>query len=157
MRPSETGTWFVLARRWRRTPLSEGRTVGRSDWSVLVDPQGHTGVENMAADVALLDDAVRFGNASLRLYCWNPPTLSIGHNQATDGIVHRSVPVVRRPTGGKAVWHEHDVTYAVAAPIATFGSLRSAYREIHTRIAAALRSLGIDAVLAGGRPTLPTS
>jgi len=67
-------------------------------------------------------------------------------------IAHRNVPIVRRPTGGKAVWHEHEVTYAVAAPIATFGSLRSAYREVHTRLAAALRSLGIDAVLAEARP-----
>jgi len=106
----------------------------------------------MAADVALLDDAVRLGNNALRLYCWDPPTLSIGRNQAMDEVAHRSVPVVRRPTGGKAVWHEYEVTYAVTAPIATFGSLRSAYQEIHTRIAAALRSLGIDAVLAGDRP-----
>ncbi|OLC07657.1 MAG: hypothetical protein AUH41_09925 [Gemmatimonadetes bacterium 13_1_40CM_66_11] len=49
------------------------------------------------------------------------------------------------------------MTYAVAAPIATFGSLRSAYREIHTRIAAALRLLGIDAVLAGDRPAVRPS
>jgi len=111
----------------------------------------------MAADVLLLDDAALLGNASLRLYCWNPPTLSIGRNQAMEAIVDRNVPVVRRPTGGKAVWHEHEVTYAVAAPIATFGSLRTAYRDIHTRIAAALRSLGIDAVLAGDRPAVRPS
>jgi lipoate-protein ligase A len=111
----------------------------------------------MAADVLLLDDAALLGNASLRLYCWNPPTLSIGRNQAREAIVDRNVPVVRRPTGGKAVWHEHEVTYAVAAPIATFGSLRTAYRDIHTRIAAALRSLGIDAVLAGDRPAVRPS
>jgi lipoate-protein ligase A len=108
----------------------------------------------MAADVALLDDAARSGRAFLRLYRWDPPTLSIGRNQTMDEIADRNVPVVRRPTGGKAVWHEHEVTYAVAAPIATFGSLRSAYREIHTRIAAALRSLGIDAVLAEDRPAV---
>ena len=105
----------------------------------------------MAADVALLDDAVRFGTAALRLYCWNPPTFSIGRNQAMDAVVHRDVAVVRRPTGGQAVWHEQEVTYAVAAPIAHFGSLRNAYCQIHTRIAAALRSLGVDAVLAGDR------
>ncbi|HXG97203.1 MAG TPA: hypothetical protein VNJ06_08860, partial [Gemmatimonadales bacterium] len=105
----------------------------------------------MAADVALLDDAVHFGNASLRLYLWDPPTLSIGRNQLVDGIAIDGVAVVRRPTGGQAVWHEHEVTYAVAAPIAHFGSLRNAYCQIHTRIATALRSLGIDALLAGDR------
>jgi len=73
----------------------------------------------MAVDVALLDDAVRLGTASLRLYRWDPPTLSIGRNQT---LTVNDVPVVRRPTGGQAVWHEHELTYAVAAPIATFGS-----------------------------------
>jgi lipoate-protein ligase A len=108
----------------------------------------------MAADVALLDDAVRAGSASLRLYCWNPPTLSIGRNQT---LTAHAIPIVRRPTGGEAVWHEHEVTYAVAAPIAHFGSLRNAYCQIHTRIAAALRSLGVDAVLAGDRPAVRPS
>ena len=93
----------------------------------------------------LLEDVLRSGNAYLRLYRWDPPTLSIGRNQQ-DNLEH--MPVVRRPTGGQAVWHEHEVTYAVAAPIALFGSLRTAYCQIHTRMAAALRSLGATATLA---------
>jgi len=124
---------------------------------VIVDAQGRSGIENMAADVALLDDAGRLGTAALRLYRWDPPTLSIGRNQSLDAIARGTAPVVRRPTGGKAVWHEYEVTYAVAAPIATFGSLRSAYREIHTRIATALRSLDVDAVLAEDCPTVRPS
>ena len=111
----------------------------------------------MAADVALLDDAVRLGTASLRFYRWDPPTLSIGRNQPLDGVAADGIAVVRRPTGGQAVWHDHEVTYAVAAPIAHFGSLRNAYCQIHTRIAAALRSLGVDAVLAPGRPAVRPS
>jgi lipoate-protein ligase A len=107
----------------------------------------------MAVDVALLDDAVRLGNASLRLYRWDPPTLSIGRNQQGD---FPGVATVRRPTGGQAVWHEHEVTYAVAAPISVFGSLRGAYCEIHQRLARALRSLGVEAVLAD-RPTVRPS
>jgi lipoate-protein ligase A len=110
----------------------------------------------MAIDEALLDEAVRSSSAFLRLYRWDPPTLSVGRNQPMEGIARDGIPVVRRPTGGQAVWHEHEVTYAVAAPIATFGSLRMAYRTIHERLAAALRSLGADAVLAG-RPTVRRS
>ncbi len=106
----------------------------------------------MAADLALLDDVVRSGGAFLRLYRWDPPTLSIGRNQQAPAL-ERPIPIVRRPTGGNAVWHEHEVTYAVAAPIEVFGSLRDAYRQIHTRLAAALRSLGVDATLAPYRPT----
>ena len=109
----------------------------------------------MAADAALLDRAIGSGGAFLRLYRWNPPTLSIGRNQQLDGDY--GVPVVRRPTGGKAVWHEDELTYAVAAPISLFGSLRDAYCEIHTRLATALRSLGIDATLAPYRPVVRPS
>ena len=109
----------------------------------------------MAADEALLDRVERSGGAFLRLYRWDPPALSIGRNQRTTAEL--TVPFVRRPPGGKAVWHEHEVTYAVAARIATFGSLRHAYCEIHTRLAAALRSLGIDASLALYRPTVRPS
>lgn len=109
----------------------------------------------MAADESLLDRVVRSGGAFLRLYRWDPPTLSIGRNQRID--VTPGVPLVRRPTGGKAVWHEDEVTYAVAAPIAQFGSLRDAYCQIHTWLVAALRSLGVDASLAPYRPTVRPS
>jgi lipoate-protein ligase A len=105
-------------------------------------------MENMATDEALLDRVARSGGAFLRLYRWNPPTLSIGRNQAHAGVVRDDMPWVRRPTGGTAVWHEHEVTYAVAAPIALFGALRTAYCEIHARLAAALRSMGVEAVIA---------
>lgn len=127
-----------------------GRTAG---WTVLVEPQGRSGAENMQIDEALLDDVVRSGNAFLRLYRWDPPTLSVGRNQA---ITQINVPVVRRPTGGQAVWHEDEVTYAVAAPISAFGSLRMAYGEIHTRLVKALQAMGVDAVLAG-RPAVRPS
>jgi lipoyl(octanoyl) transferase len=104
----------------------------------------------MAVDEALLDDVLKSGGAFLRLYRWDPPTLSIGRNQPVDDVIP-DAPWVRRPTGGQAVWHEHEVTYAVAAPIAQFGSLRNAYCQIHTRIAAALRALGVEALLAPAR------
>ncbi|UCD24890.1 MAG: hypothetical protein JSW51_02940, partial [Gemmatimonadota bacterium] len=50
---------------------------------------------------------------------------------------------------GRAVWHDAEVTYAVAAPAATFGALRETYNIIHATIAAALRSLGVPAEQAG--------
>jgi len=106
----------------------------------------------MTIDEALLAESVRAGSAYLRLYRWDPPTLSIGRNQPA---VVTSVPVVRRPTGGQAVWHEHEATYAVAAPIALFGSLRHAYCEIHTRLARALRAMGIDTALADRQAVRP--
>ncbi|PYO61383.1 MAG: hypothetical protein DMD28_09740 [Gemmatimonadetes bacterium] len=125
---------------------------------LLVDPVGRRGWVNMSFDQALLDDADRLGTATLRLYRWDPPCLSLGRNESTRHydrarIAQLGIDVVRRPTGGRAVWHEHEVTYAVAAPVDRFGSLRAAYCTIHQRLAAALRSLGADATLAPTRPT----
>ncbi len=127
---------------------------GWADWALMVEPVGRSGAENMAADEALLDRVVRSGGAFLRLYRWDPPTLSIGRNQPN---TFYDVPIVRRPTGGQAVWHEHELTYAAVAPIALFGSLRKAYCEIHTRLARAMRALGVEAVLAPAHPPIRPS
>ncbi|HEU5262137.1 MAG TPA: hypothetical protein VFU41_12015 [Gemmatimonadales bacterium] len=125
-------------------------------WSLLVEPNGRPGAENMAADQALLTEADRAGRAFLRLYRFVPPCLSFGRNEPArerydrDAIARLRLAVVRRPTGGRAVWHEHEVTYAVAAPVAAFSSLRDAYFEIHQRLVAALRALGAPATVAAG-------
>ena len=125
---------------------------------LLLDPAGRSGAANMTIDAALLAEAARTGRAFLRLYHFDPPCLSLGRNEAAAhydraAIARRGLDVVRRPTGGRAVWHEHEVTYAVAAPIATFGGLRAAYHAIHTRLAAAIHTLGVTATLAPNAPT----
>lgn len=128
-----------------------------SAWHLIVDPHGRSGAENMALDEALLHEADRSGAAFLRLYRWTPPCLSFGRNEPARarydrGAIERlGFDVVRRPTGGRAVWHEHELTYAVAAPVAAFGTLRASYRAIHERLAAALRRLGVAAALAANR------
>ena len=115
----------------------------------------------MALDQALLDAAERTGGAFLRLYRFEPACISFGRNEPArhsydqDAIARRGIDVVRRPTGGRAVWHQHEVTYAVAAPVTAFGTLREAYRAIHARLVAALRFLGADVTLAPHRPRPP--
>lgn len=115
----------------------------------------------MATDQALLDDVDRRGDSAyLRMYRWSPPCLSFGRNEPALSRYDRleierlGLDVVRRPTGGRAVWHDDEVTYAVAAPVAAFGCLRDSYRAIHHRLARALRTLGANATLAtaGTRP-----
>jgi ABC-type transport system substrate-binding protein len=126
-------------------------------WHCLVDGQGRSGAHNMALDDALLRDAGRTGRTFLRLYRWSPACLSLGRNEPAlvrydrATIERRGIDVVRRPTGGRAVWHDDEVTYAVAAPVTVFGSLAASYAEIHTRLAAALRTLGVSAELAPAR------
>src|SRR5437870_13499326 len=139
-----------------RSPLIEAACACHPS----LDPAGRSGAENMAIDAALLDRANGGGLSFLRLYRFAPPCLSLGRNEPAarydhTEIARRGLDVVRRPTGGRAVWHEHEVTYAVAAPIATFGGLRAGYRAIHARLVAALRRLGVEATLAADRPRPP--
>lgn len=77
------------------------------------------GATNMAADEAMLETAST-GVASLRFYTWTEPTLSLGYFQqaACREQVPRigSLAWVRRATGGAAIVHHHELTYAMALP-----------------------------------------
>ena len=108
----------------------------------------------MAVDAALLDLAAGEGAAFLRLYRWEPHCLSFGRHEPAlrrydvERIGSLELDCVRRPTGGRAVWHARELTYAVAAPLAAFGGLREAYGAIHGLLASALRGLGAHPLLA---------
>jgi lipoate-protein ligase A len=108
----------------------------------------------MAVDSALLDLADGEGAAFLRLYRWEPFCLSFGRHEPTarrydlERIHTLGLDCVRRPTGGRAVWHARELTYAVAAPLACFGGMRDAYHRIHAMLAAALQALGASPELA---------
>src|SRR5947207_13514786 len=106
----------------------------------MLEPAGRSGAANMNIDADLLAETARTGRAFLRLYRFDPPCLSLGRNEPAAArydraaIARRGPDVVRRPTRGGAVWPAPEVSYAVAAPVATFGSLRNAYRTIHERV-----------------------
>jgi lipoate-protein ligase A len=108
----------------------------------------------MAIDHSLLDRAQYQGESWLRLYQWGPNCLSFGRHEPASRrydsarITRLGIDTVRRPTGGRAVWHAEELTYAVAAPSARFGSLPAAYLEIHVMLAAALQGLGAGVSLA---------
>lgn len=108
----------------------------------------------MAIDQALLDRTVGEGLAVLRLYRWHPACLSLGRHEPARRrydparIAAYGFDVVRRPTGGRAVLHDQELTYAVAAPLAWFGTVRQAYHAIHAMISEALRALDVPATLA---------
>jgi lipoate-protein ligase A len=131
-------------------------------WSLIVEPEGRAGHEQMATDDALLRNA-REGVGFLRLYRWRPPCLSFGRNEPAARRYDRrriaalGLDTVRRPTGGRAVWHDAEVTYAVAGPATLFGSLPTTYAAIHSMLAAALRQLGVPVTLASTRPPVPPS
>jgi lipoate-protein ligase A len=110
----------------------------------------------MAVDHALLEQVQRAGVPVLRLYTWQPACLSFGRNQPASGLydadaaARLGVDIVRRPTGGMAVLHDRELTYAFVAPFALFGGPRDSYCAINRALVAGLKRLGIDAELSGG-------
>lgn len=87
----------------------------------LLSPLLADGPTQMAWDEALLEVAAE---PTLRLYRWDPPCVSLGYFQdfatATAGLPP-GMPVVRRITGGGAIWHEHEVTYALVGRLGSGG------------------------------------
>lgn len=104
---------------------------------------------NMALDEVLLAGAARDGVATLRLYRWRGPWLSLGYAQPFDARAAAAwrtagVSVVRRATGGRAVLHGADLTYAVAAPESLLPpGLEGAYRLLSDALLDALRAIGV--------------
>jgi lipoate-protein ligase A len=94
---------------------------------------------------------------TLRFYRWASPTVSLGRNQQAAGAVDQEycgregIELVHRPTGGRAVLHDDELTYAIASnDPGQFGggSVYGTYRRISEALLAGYRSLGVDAHLA---------
>jgi lipoate-protein ligase A len=128
------------------------------DWTFRFDPPG-PGERHMAVDAGLLDD-LEAGRAGpvFRLYTWVPPAVSIGYHQDPareldlEAVRARGFDVVRRPTGGRALLHADELTYAVAAPIddpLLGGGLAESHARVSDVFRRALQALGVPAELAG--------
>ena len=136
----------------------EEGTAGISEdplaWRILVD-DARPGAANMARDHALAA-CPGTGGGTVRFYRWEPAALSLGRNEPLTVSYRRllrerpELEAVRRPTGGRAVVHDGELTYSVVAPLRALGSLRDAYRRINEGLMDGLRRLGIDARCAAG-------
>jgi len=113
----------------------------------------------MAIDEAIFRENQRTDSPStLRFYSWSPPSVSLGYFQAAQDEINveacrrYSVDIVRRPTGGKAVLHENDLTYAVIAsernPLFP-ADILGTYKVISDCIAGGLSELGIETDMGG--------
>lgn len=121
-------------------------------WRLLVH-QNLPGFRQMAIDESLYLSASGAKSPALRLYTWLRPTLSLGYFQNYKSVVcepfsvHNNIHVVRRFTGGRAVLHHLEMTYAVAAPldrgIFKNCSLQETYQLIARALDFALQDLGV--------------
>lgn len=128
-------------------------------WLLWVDGP-RPGAENMAWDHTLAL-GLRPGLGVVRLYGWSRPTLSLGRNEPAqgvfdpDGLLAQGVDLVRRPTGGRSVLHDRELTYAVIAPLKALGGARATYQAVNRGLAEGLATLGVPTDLAGSGPALP--
>ncbi|MHC2994547.1 MAG: lipoate--protein ligase family protein [Candidatus Atribacteria bacterium] len=126
------------------------------EWRLIKDSY-HTGFMNMAIDEAIMI-AHREGLVppTIRFYQWSPPAVSLGYFQDLKKEVDvetcqdMGIDIVRRPTGGKAVLHDQELTYSFiiseSHPLVN-DSILETYKKISRGIIRGLFYLGIDAEL----------
>ena len=127
-------------------------------WELHTDPAAD-GATNMKIDGDLLRaiETCAEPRTVIRFYSWHRPTLSLGRNQTPrkgadlDFCNRHGIDVVHRPTGGLAVLHDDEITYAVISnePAAfAGGSVYGTYRRVSEALADGYRRLGVDVALA---------
>lgn len=127
----------------------------------LINCGEQNGAWNMALDEALLNAVDRGESAPvLRLYRWNPATVTLGYFQQGSDVVNLEAcrefgySVVRRITGGRAVLHDQEVTYAVISPEQNSifpGGVARNYHVIAEVLRATLADFGLQATISSGR------
>jgi len=129
--------------------MNDTDTPAPETWDFWQDGS-HEPALNMALDEALLLSAAVRGRPLLRFYGWDRLAVSIGYVQRHDAAP-AGFAVVRRPTGGGVVYHDHDFTYTVVVPeghwLTGLDRLRS-YRWINRSVQAGLEHCRMSASLA---------
>ena len=115
--------------------------------------------QNMALDEAIYLSVLKGDSPpTIRFYDWQPASFSCGYNQDIekeldfDLLKNSEYGFVRRPTGGRMVLHEEEVTYAVISTLTgrLSGSISDTYLTIGKALVEGLQDLGVDVELARG-------
>ncbi|MEK6590462.1 MAG: lipoate--protein ligase family protein, partial [Nitrospinota bacterium] len=125
-------------------------------WRLIKDGFNE-GYHNMVVDEAIACAVEnRVSPPTLRLYSWKTQTLSIGYSQRIDKEIDTSycqregIDIVLRPTGGRAVLHDKEVTYSIASTKDNTlfpDSILETYRVISNALVRGLSLLKINATL----------
>lgn len=124
----------------------------------FIDTGESDGFFNMALDEALLAGYEPGRSLPVfRLYGWNPPAISLGKFQQTDSVINLEncradgISVIRRITGGGAIFHDEEITYSFVCPGSFAGtdSVKESYRKIGEFLIMTYRELGIKASFSG--------
>ena len=122
------------------------------EWRLIAE-ESHEGPTNMALDEIAAKTAASGGPRTLRIYRWEPSTLSLGYRQEPDTVdwdfcEREGITVTRRPTGGGGIYHDNfgDISYSIVAPADELpGNLMDCYEMLCEPILDAFQRMGIEA------------
>lgn len=125
--------------------------LAAQEWR-LIREEAWDGPMNMALDEIAAETAAEGGPRTVRVYQWEPSTLSLGYRQDPDTIdwkycEREGITVTRRPTGGGAIYHDNDgdISYSIIAPAAELpGKLLDAYELLCEPILDAFEGMGVS-------------
>lgn len=142
--------------------MDETVDPAESEWR-LVREEARSGPMNMALDEIAAETAASGGPRTVRVYRWEPSTLSLGYRQDPDTVdwehcADAGVTVTRRQTGGGGIYHDAfgDISYSIIAPKDELpGSLMEAYALLCEPVLEAFERMGVPAHFAESeRPEL---
>ena len=121
---------------------------------IIIDKNPNSSQVNMAVDEAIFLNYIKAQNPIpvLRFYRWNPPAISIGYFQKPEDIdiescKRENIGFIRRPTGGRSVLHDNELTYSVVGGKENFfenKSLIDIYSIISKALVKGLRKSGFE-------------
>ncbi|AGB37662.1 lipoate--protein ligase family protein [Natronococcus occultus] len=126
------------------------------DWR-LIDDEPRAGATQMALEEIAGRTAIEDDLRTVRVYSWEPGTLSLGYRQDADSVnweycERAGIDVTRRQTGGGGIYHDRyaDISYTIVAPAEEVpGDLMDCYALFCEPILEAFDRMGIDADFAG--------
>ena len=126
------------------------------EWRLIAE-ESRDGPTNMALDEIAAETAASGGPRTVRVYRWEPSTLSLGYRQDPDTVdwefcEREGITVTRRPTGGGGIYHDDfgDISYSIVAPADELpGNLMECYELLCEPILDAFAAMGVDARFVG--------
>ena len=124
----------------------------------FLDTGVNAGTFNMAVDFFMARN--HLDKPIFRIYRWKPYCISLGYHQKLDeidvaGCNKDGIDIVRRETGGRAVYHSEEITYSMIIPKTSefySDSILEVYNKISTVLVKALKLSGItNAELESGK------
>ena len=118
----------------------------------LYEFKKYSGKENMDIDLSILNNAIqkKADDLFVRFYGWEPRCISFGRNQK-HFVPPVKIDMVTRPTGGRALLHDKEITYMVVGKIPENYGVIQTYKMISDILINGFKKLSINLSYGGDR------